>query len=216
MKNSLVYLYFSFCILLSNGLYAADEKYLKAMEENLTALGKAVSVQDFQKVANRFEQIAGMKSTEWLPNYWAAYTMIRMSFVETDAAQKDKILEEAEKFLKKAQAQESKNDEVLVLEAYLAQARLVIDPMNRWQTQGGKFSSALEKARALNTHNPRIYLLEGQDRYNTPEQFGGGKEVACPILNTALEKFSGFKAVSEIHPKWGQRQTENLLKNCKG
>jgi hypothetical protein len=49
---------------------------------------------------------------------------------------------------------------------------------------GPKAQEALETARKLNPNNPRVVdLLEGQDKFYTPEQFGGSKPSKENCLN---------------------------------
>ena len=47
--------------------------------------------------------------------------------------------------------------------------------MNRYMQYGPIAEQALQKAIKLNPENPRIYLLQGQDKFYTPEQYGGSK-----------------------------------------
>ena len=46
--------------------------------------------------------------------------------------------------------------------------------------------------------------MQGTSLYYTPEQFGGGKAAACPVLKVAKEKMAQFKPASAIHPSWGE------------
>ena len=62
---------------------------------------------------------------------------------------------------------------------------------------------SLDKARALNPDNPRIYFLEAMNRLNLPPAFGGGPEVALPLFQTAQEKFSLFHTEDPLWPDWG-------------
>jgi hypothetical protein len=75
--------------------------------------------------------------------------------------------------------------------------------MARYQEYGPLATAALEMAKKLNPENPRIYLLEGQDLYYTPEQFGGDKAEAKKRFETSMEKFRTLKPESSIHPAWG-------------
>jgi hypothetical protein len=42
-------------------------------------------------------------------------------------------------------------------------------------TYGPEAQAMLDEAKKLNAENPRVYILEAQDKYFTPEQFGGSK-----------------------------------------
>jgi hypothetical protein len=104
----------------------------------------------------------------------------------------------------------------MVLQAQLAGARMAVDPQNLWQKYGAIYQTALDKAKAKNAENPRIYYLQGQSLLYTLEQYGGGKKAACPLLQKAAEKFATFKAPTSIYPSWGSEETKYALKQCAG
>jgi hypothetical protein len=195
-------------------LFAADEKFTRAMEAVLTDMRKSQTIDEIQQAANKLERITAAESGQWLPAYWTAYCYINMSFMEKDNMRKDQYLDQADKFLQKAEAIDASNDEVLVLKAYAAQARISIDGQSRFATYGKVFSDALNKARKINPENPRIYLLEGQMLYHTPEAFGGGKANACPKLKQAMDKYASFKLASTISPDWGIKNAQHLSAGC--
>jgi hypothetical protein len=85
---------------------------------------------------------------------------------------------------------------------------MMADPMNRYMQYGPQAQQALETAKKLNANNPRVYLLEGQDKFYTPEQFGGSKAEAKRLFELALAKYSDFKPVNAVDPVWGRRTTE--------
>ncbi len=167
-----------------------------------------------QQVANQLERIASAEPNQWLPAYWAAYSYINMSFMEKENMRKDQYLDQADKFLEKAEAIDGNNDEIMVLKAYAAQSRIAIDGQSRFTTYNGIFTDALNKAQKINADNPRIYLLEGQMLYHTPEAFGGGKSTACPKLKLALDKYASFKPSSTISPDWGIKNAEHFSAGC--
>jgi len=74
---------------------------------------------------------------------------------------------------------------------------------------------ALETAKKLDPENPRIFLLEGQDKFFTPEQFGGSKEEAKKLFQQSLEKFDTFKPASDIDPHWGRTTAQYFLSQIK-
>jgi hypothetical protein len=87
--------------------------------------------------------------------------------------------------------------------------------MNRWQTYGPAASEALQKARQMDPGNPRVYLLEGQDKFFTPEQFGGSKTEAKLLFEESLKKFETYKPASSLHPDWGRGQVNYFLQMAK-
>lgn len=199
-------------------VWAQSEQYKQAMNAALTSM-KATNekspLPDIQAVANQFERIAGAESKEWLPRYYAGLNYVYLGFMGKEEAAKDKYLDQADVNIKAAEAISTTNDELAVLRAYIAQARMAVDPMNRWQEYGPLFQASIEKAKAMNPGNPRPYVLAGSSLIYTPEQFGGGPANACPVLKQAAEKFTTFTPASDLAPMWGKEQTEALLAKCK-
>lgn len=202
---------------------SGTNQYQQAMTQAISAM-QGHSMQstpaEILASANQFERIASAEPTEWLPRYYAGLNYVYLGFMGKDEAEKDKYLDQADANLKAAEAITNarsgpENDELAVLKAYIAQSRMVVDPMSRWQQYGPLFQAGLDKAKTLNPNNPRIYVLEGSSLMYTPAQFGGGADTACPVLKQAAEKLTTFKPASNLAPMWGEKQLEPLLAKCK-
>lgn len=199
-------------------VWAQSDQYKQAMKQAITTMqtrNEQSTITDMLASANQFERIASAEPKEWLPRYYAGLNYVYLGFMGKDEAAKDKYLDQADTNLKAAESLAPDNDELAVLKAYIAQARMVVDPMNRWQQYGPLFQAGIEKAKSLNPNNPRPYALEGSSLMYTPDQFGGGPATACPVLKQAVEKFATFKPASDLSPIWGQKQIEPLLAKCK-
>jgi hypothetical protein len=94
-------------------------------------------------------------------------------------------------------------------------ARIGVDPMSRGMKFGMEASKLLTQAKEKNPANPRIYLLMGQNKFYTPEAFGGGKKAAAEYFTLAVEKFAAFKPVDELSPTWGLESAQKMLEQCK-
>jgi hypothetical protein len=191
--------------------FAQNPAYISAMENAIGLLSEFENIENNKQAVSQLERIAAAEPKEWLPNYWAAYGLANLSYAETDADKKDIILDKADKFLAAAEKLQPKNDEIEVMKAYLASARMTVAPQDRWQKYGGMVAKSLQNAIKLNPENPRAKLLEAQGIYYTPEAFGGGKKKSQPIFEEALNKFSKFKPASSIAPNWGERAAQWLL-----
>jgi hypothetical protein len=55
--------------------------------------------------------------------------------------------------------------------------KMMVNPMERWQTEGQAAQVALNEAKKLDPENPRISILEAEDLYYTPEQLGSKPKV---------------------------------------
>ena len=216
MKTLLIFLLAA--LVASQPVFAQSDQYKQAMHAAIGTMKtqhEKTPPAEFLTVANQFERIASAEPNEWLPRYYAGLMYVYAGFMGKNEAEKDKFLDQADVNLKAAETLAANNDELAVLKAYIAQARMTVDPANRWQQYGSQIQAGIEKAKSLNANNPRAYVLEGSGLMFTPEQFGGGPAVACPVLKQAVEKFATFKPVSDLHPAWGQKHIEPMLEKCK-
>lgn len=195
--------------------FAQNPTYTKAMEGLVAEIQSTRFGTILQPVANKMERIAATEKTEWLPNYWVAYCYMQDSYVEKDDDKRDLLLDKADTYLEKAAKLTQNNDEVEVLRANLANARMAVKPTTRWMTYGGKVENALEAAKKISPKNPRIALLEAQGIFYKPEMFGGGQEKAKPVFDKAVAQFAAFKPASAMHPNWGLPTAKWMLSQIK-
>jgi len=205
---------------LTTAAFSQSEKYTKAMESNIAKLDSSTSPQAWADLANSFQRIAEAEKTQWLPYYYAALANVMNGYMlsagGTGIADKtDPLAAKAEELVNKADALNKDNSDIYCLKKMIATLKMMGDPMSRYQTEGPNAQAALDKAKALNPENPRIYLLEGQDKFYTPEQFGGSKTEAKTLFEQSLKKFAAEKPESSIHPHWGKNQVEYFLSQLK-
>ncbi len=195
--------------------FAGEKEYIKNMEKNLKELEKAKSSEEFQAIAANFELIGEAEGDKWLPYYYVSYTYLSYIFSKNTEDNIDKILDKAEAYLEKARELSPENDEIELMQGWIYQGRIQVDPMGRGQQFSQKASASFGKAKNINPDNPRIYFLEGQNVLYTPEMFGGGQEAACPYFKKAADKYESFKLETPISPDWGRKLNFELTKKCK-
>ena len=196
--------------------FSQSEKYTKAMEQLVAAVDTTYSVDGLTNMANSFQRIADAEKNQWLPYYYAALSHANAGLMMGTAngmtggmADKtDPEADKAEQLLSKAEALSKDNSEIWIVKKQIATIRMMADPMNRYMTYGPAAAEALATAKKINPENPRVYLLEGQDKFYTPEQFGGSKVEAQKLFAEAQKKFENFKPESSIHPSWGMSQVK--------
>lgn len=203
---------FVLLVLIFSFSYADDDKYTKAMRKNISEIDSAQTVEKLINTANKFERIALAEKDKWLPYYYASFLYTLASFSDTLNEKKDGYLDYADKFAAAADSLEQNNSEIYTLKGMIAQARMQIDPMNRWMKYGSAADNAFKKAIELNPINPRPHYLVGVGLYYTPEQFGGGKAVAKPHLEKSLQSFKEYMPENDLLPNWGKNMVEELLK----
>jgi hypothetical protein len=206
--------------MLVTGLFAQSDKYMKAMQEKIAVIDTTHNTEGLLDLANSFERIADAEKTQWLPYYYSAFAHASaglMMGVSTNGAmgghadQTDPEADKADALIGKAEALSKDNSEIWIVKKMIATLRMMGDPMTRYMVYGPQAAQALETARKLNPDNPRVYLLEGQDKFYTPEQFGGSKQEAKTLFEEAQKKFEAFKPESSIHPTWGMSQVKWFL-----
>ena len=200
---------------------AQSEKYTKAMEAKVAAFDTTRSAEALKDLGNGFERIAEAEKTQWLPYYYAALAHVNSGYFLTGGQMGgmtqtlDPIAEKAEQLIGKAEALSKDNSEIYVVKKMIATLRMMGDPMSRYMQYGPQAQEALATAKKLNPENPRVYLLEGQDKYYTPEQFGGSKTEAKALFELALTKYEAAKPASALDPKWGRGTTQYFLSQIK-
>lgn len=192
-----------------------DNDYIQVMVNQKKAIKMAATEKDFQDLADNFERISSTATDKWHPLYYAAFCCINKSFVAKDAEVKDSGLDQAQKFIDKALEIYPEESELWALQGLLYQGRIQIDPMKRGREYSQKANQALNKAKAFNPENPRVYYLLGLNTLYTPKAFGGGTEVACPLFKTANEKFASHIPDHVLSPTWGGEECEKQYNgNC--
>ena len=93
----------------------AEDKYEKAMKQNIEKIGECKTVNDYIKTANNFERIALAENDKWLPFYYSSFLYILASYVDSSAAQKDIYLDKAVEFINIADSLEPDNSEIYTL-----------------------------------------------------------------------------------------------------
>jgi hypothetical protein len=197
------------------------DKFVKAMEPKVMAVDPLNNPEALLDLANSFERIADAEKNQWLAYYYAALCNVTAGMVmggsnvmSGNPDKTDPIADKADGLIKKAEALMKDNSEIFVVKKMIATLRLMGDPMNRFMTYGPQAAEALETAKKLDAENPRIYLLEGQDKFFTPEQYGGSKTEAKALFETAMKKFETHKPETSIHPSWGLPTTKYFYSQC--
>ena len=193
----------------------ADDKYEKEIKKNLEKIDECKTPNDFIKLANNFERIAVAEKDKWLPYYYSAFVYILASYADSVNSRKDIYLDKSDKFNNIADSLQPNNSEIYTLKGMISQARMQVDPMNRWQKYGADATNNFTKAMQIDSLNPRPEYLIGVGLFFTPKQFGGGPTTAKPILEKSLAKFEKFVPENEIMPKWGKEQVMDYLEQIK-
>lgn len=214
---------FIIAVVMAAATFAQSEKYVKAMEARVSLLDSTTTPDAWKDLANAFERIADAEKTQWLPYYYAAYANVMAGTMSMpmdgsfgdNSAIADPYADKAEQLINKANEMNKDNSEIYCVIKMIASLRMMGNAMARYMTEGPKSEAALAKAKELNANNPRVYILEGQDKFYTPEQFGGSKEEAKKLFEKASEIFKTIKPASSIEPQWGSSIVNYFLSQYK-
>jgi hypothetical protein len=206
--------------------HAQSDKYANAMKQSLSMFDSAKTAADFESVAASFQRIGDAEKTQWLPYYWAGLalttegwkyypnekgvTEIKVSDLSgTLTGLATRINALADKADALATTNEDKA-EILTIRNMAATQQMLVDPQSRYMTFGAEAGTDLQKAMSLNPNNPRVYYLQGMALFGTPEQFGGGKAVAKPLFQKAVD-LGKAEEVKPLYPHWGLEMSVPML-----
>lgn len=196
--------------------FAQSDRYAAAMKSNISQLDSMIMKNNSAELANNFIRIGDAEKTQWLPYYYAAYAKVIEALTATDNSKKDAITDKAKELISKAENISGKeNSEIDVVKSMIATSYMTVDPQNRYMSYSTEISDNIEKAKKLDSTNPRPYLFQAQNLFYTPEQFGGGKETAKPLFEKAKELFTSFKPESDLSPVWGKATLDYYLAQYK-
>jgi hypothetical protein len=195
---------------------SSAQTFKEALTQAYNQFEKTDSLPNKLDASNKLDLIAARWNDQWTAHYYVAYAKVVLSYLLNDEKQRDAIIDKAELSLTRTNELLGKtNDELLVMEAYIANARLAVKSGSRWKKYGAIFDEKLEEAKKINPDNPRIYLLKGQSLFYTPKAFGGGVKKALPQFEKAASLFEAETKNSIDKPSWGQRANSYYINECK-
>ena len=195
----------------------AQQDFKAPLKTTWTAFDTTQDPASKNKLAAKIDLIAKKWGNEWATHYYNALAKTIISYQEKDEAKHDAILDAAEKEHDEAVSLlgGKPTDETLVLAAMIANSRLSVNPMQRWQKYGKIFTDDLAAAKEKNADNPRIYYMRGISTLFTPKAYGGGKKAAMPYFEKADALYAKETDADITKPYWGKTYNTNFLAECK-
>lgn len=205
------------CLTITISTYAGSTAYTKKMKETLETLSAAKSVSEYIEVANTFTRISNIAKDEWLPLYYHANIYINMIYVDKEAeeSQKEKYLAVARKSVEQLLETHSHEVEVQVLDAWYWISRIGLRPMVYGVLHIGKYSSAIERALAIEATNPRAIFLDLSNKIGKADFFGNDISEYCIDVKELYQNWDNYQRKSELHPIWGKDGLEGQMQKCK-
>jgi hypothetical protein len=194
------------------GLFAnAQTQFEKGMGKAMQLWGEGKS----KEAVAQFERIASVEKTNWLPNYYVATISTFDAFTEKDAVAQKALLATAQKAQDILNKEQPNNAEVLVTQALIYTAWIMIDPMTNGQRYYGEVMELYGKAEKIAPENPRVVFNKASFEKGGAEYFGNSTAPMCEKMKKSLEYFANFKPETPFHPTWGFERAKKETANCK-
>jgi tetratricopeptide (TPR) repeat protein len=206
-------------IILLNGIFISVYPQQPAdsvmYNSGIIMIRNAKTAVDFKQAATYFESISEHNPSHWLSLYYSALCYIQASHRLEESSQRDAALDKAQPLIDRASKKNPKESEIMVLQAFLYQSRIQVNPPLRGMTYSSKAEASLKKATAADDKNPRAWSLLGYNMFYTPALFGGGPDKALPLFEKAREKYRTFRPLMPFYPQWGEPENLNMISECR-
>jgi hypothetical protein len=213
MRNNafvILFILFSFSTIIN--LTAQKNSYYNELGKLVALFNNAKPNEDCTQLINDLEQLSqtAVGAKDWVPPYYLSLLYTRLSFKDKKNA--DLHADKAVQWANSSISLQT-NDENFCAMTMAQTGKLLVNPMIRWLNYEKKIFEPLQKAKKINSNNPRIYILEASVKINMPVLFGGGCEKNKALLvkaNQLLEK----QIPDQILPTWGKQSLIDLKKAC--
>jgi len=187
----------------------------------IAQLDKASTVTDYENLAVRFKQAANAQKSNWLPFYYTALCNAKIGFLlQKDGDRIEPFSIEGEQYAKQAEAllkdkgTNKDKAELYTVYSMVYRSKVFINPMTYGREFGTLSQQYLDKAAQLDPENPRVLYMQAWVKYYTPKMWGGDKDKAKALAQSALKGLSAQPAGGE-QPHWGKPESEELLAKYK-
>jgi len=194
----------------------SQSEFETAMHANIDSLYRSFGSGAVQKPINNFERLSQVDTNRWEPLYYAAYGYCMLSLKETDNNKKDALCDRGQDLLTKALKKSPGESELYVMQGFLYNMRLIVNPMMRANQYMGLINASYATAEKLDSLNPRTYFMRAQMVMNMPAFMGGGKDKALPVFQKAKQKFDTFTSHNILCPRWGKDECLKKIVECGG
>lgn len=169
------------------------------------------------EASNLFERIASAEKNNWLPPFYAGYTLVLSSFEIKDEAKLKLTLDKAKTFLTQAEKNSPNNPEIIIAQALHNTAYINFDGQKYGMSMSQKNAQMYQKALEMAPENPRVILAKAEWDMGSAKFFGQSTEPYCKDVQRALQLFEKEeKNPNEFYPDWGKERAQKILEQCEG
>ena len=187
------------------------------MEKAKQELREGVNTWDAEKMKQARDLFLNLLMTEESEkaylHYYTALCDYRLTayFMAQDAVGEAGMhVDGALKHLEEAMDLEPSRGEPYALYASMLGFKIALNP-SLGMSLGMKTFDYFGQALAKEPDNPRVNLMKGSADLFTPEQYGGGADVAIRSLTKAVELFEKETVDNPVEPSWGKEEAYTFL-----
>lgn len=172
------------------------------------SLYQAYAFNDKQQAQNAYamlERALSVEPANRLVVYhlaYAEYLLARIAYATKDVKTFDQYIDKAEERAEKLVQQEKGWSEASALLGTIYGIKISQSPM-KGITLGPKTTSMMKEASVADSTNPRVWIVYGTMKLNTPSFFGGSVEDAQKFFTRAVAIFESTKPADQLQPDWG-------------
>jgi len=167
------------------------------------------------EASNLFERIASVEKDNWLPPFYAGYTLVLSAFEIKDEAHLKLTLDKAKSLLQRAANLSPKNPDIMIAQALHNTAYINFDGQKYGMTMSSKNASIYNEALKLAPDNPRVILAKAEWDMGSARFFNQSTAPYCKDVERALEIFeSEEESEEQFYPDWGKKRAEQILEDC--
>ncbi len=138
------------------------------------------------------------------------YRLTNYYFASAEMAKAEAFIKESQKYLEKAMEMALAFGELDALYASMLGFEIALHN-EKAMSLGFQIFQYFGKALEKSPENPRIHLLKGLSDLFTPEEYGGGPDVAIKTLNKSVELFEKEDIKDSMKPSWGKDEAYTFL-----
>jgi tetratricopeptide (TPR) repeat protein len=191
----------------------AQNSYEKGMK-------KAFNLWEEDKIiqaSNLFERIGKAEKENWIPPFYAGYTLVISSFEMKDEATFKLKIEKAIELLNQASSSSPNNPEIMIVKALANTAYINFDSQKYGMTLSGKNEYIYRAALKIAPRNPRVILSKAEWDMGSAQFFGSSVEPYCKDIKRALDLFQNEEKSEVIfYPDWGEKKAQQIFDDCEG
>jgi tetratricopeptide (TPR) repeat protein len=147
------------------------------------------------------------------PLYYIALCDYRLATYYLTLAEMDKAepyIKEGQNYLKKAMELNPEFGELDAFYAYMLGFEIALNP-EKAMSLGFQIYQYFGKALEKSPENPRVHYLRGTSDLYTPEQYGGGADIAIKTLDKSVALFEKENIKDPVTPSWGKDEAYTFL-----